>query len=44
MECTALELLKDGERIAGVAAYWRDTGRLVLMRCGAVILATGGAG
>src|ERR671921_2000535 len=23
MECTALELLKDGDRIAGVLAYWR---------------------
>jgi len=44
MECTALQLLKDGERIAGVAAYWRDTGRFVLFRCRAVILATGGAG
>ena len=34
MECTALELLKDGERrIAGVAAYWRETGRFVLFRC-----------
>ncbi len=44
MECTALSLLKDGERIAGVAAYWRDTGRFVLFRAPAVILATGGAG
>ncbi|MDH3627902.1 MAG: fumarate reductase/succinate dehydrogenase flavoprotein subunit [Acidobacteriota bacterium] len=44
MECTALQLLKDGDRIAGIAAYWRETGRLVLFRCKAVILATGGAG
>ncbi len=44
MECTALELVQDGGRIAGVAAYWRDTGRLVLFRAPAVILATGGAG
>jgi succinate dehydrogenase / fumarate reductase, flavoprotein subunit len=44
MECTALTLLKDGDRIAGVAAYWRDTGRFVLFRAPAVILATGGAG
>src|SRR5205814_2359231 len=44
MECTALELLKDGERIAGVLAYWRETGRFVLLRCKAVILATGGGG
>ena len=32
MECAALSLLKDGDRIAGVAAYWRDTGRFVLFR------------
>jgi len=44
MECTSLELLKDGERIAGVAAYWRETGRLVLVRAKAVIMATGGVG
>ena len=44
MECTALELLLEGSRIAGVAAYWRETGRLVVFRCPAVILATGGAG
>ncbi|MEY2932474.1 MAG: hypothetical protein RL033_3223 [Pseudomonadota bacterium] len=44
MECAALSLLKDGDRIAGVAAYWRDTGRFVLFRAPAVILATGGAG
>jgi succinate dehydrogenase / fumarate reductase flavoprotein subunit len=44
MECTALTLLKDGDRIAGVAAYWRDTGRFVVFRAPAVILATGGAG
>jgi succinate dehydrogenase / fumarate reductase, flavoprotein subunit len=44
MECTALELLKDGDRIAGVLAYWRETGRFVIFRCKAVILATGGGG
>jgi succinate dehydrogenase / fumarate reductase, flavoprotein subunit len=44
MECAALALLKDGDRIAGVAAYWRETGRFVLFRCKAVILATGGGG
>ena len=44
MECTALELLKDGERIAGVLAYFRETGRFILVRCRAVILATGGGG
>jgi succinate dehydrogenase / fumarate reductase flavoprotein subunit len=44
MECTALELLKDGDRIAGVLGYWRETGRFVIFRCKAVILATGGGG
>src|SRR4029077_15105757 len=44
MECTALELLLDGARIAGVLAYWRETGRFVVFRCKAVILATGGGG
>jgi succinate dehydrogenase / fumarate reductase flavoprotein subunit len=44
VECTALCLLKDGDRIAGVCAYWRDTGRFVVFRAPAVILATGGAG
>lgn len=44
MECTCLGLLRDGERIAGACAYWRDTGRFVIFRARAVILATGGAG
>lgn len=44
MECTALQLLKDGERIAGVLGYWRETGRFVLFRTKSVILATGGGG
>ena len=44
MECTALEILTDGGKVAGVAAYRRETGRFVLFRCPAVILATGGGG
>jgi succinate dehydrogenase / fumarate reductase, flavoprotein subunit len=43
-ECTAIRLLKDGERIAGVLAYYRETGRFVILRTNAVILATGGCG
>ena len=43
-ECTALQLLKEQDRVAGVAAYWRDSGRFVVFRSKAVILATGGAG
>ena len=44
MECTALELLKDGDRISGALCYWRDTGRFVIFKAKAVIFATGGAG
>src|SRR6187397_181901 len=33
MECTALELLKDGDKIAGVLSYRRETGRFVIFRC-----------
>ena len=44
MECTALEILKDGDRVSGVLAYWRETGRFVVFKSKAVILATGGAG
>jgi succinate dehydrogenase / fumarate reductase flavoprotein subunit len=44
MECTALQLLLDAGRIAGVAGYWRDTGRFVLFRTPTVIMATGGGG
>jgi succinate dehydrogenase / fumarate reductase flavoprotein subunit len=44
MECTALDLLLDDGRIAGVLAYWRETGRLFLLKTKAVILATGGGG
>jgi succinate dehydrogenase / fumarate reductase, flavoprotein subunit len=44
MECTALELLKDGDRIAGVLCYWRETGRFVIFKTKAVILCTGGGG
>src|SRR5580765_205115 len=40
MECTALELLKDGENIAGLIAYWRDSGKFILFKAKAVILAT----
>lgn len=44
MECTALDLLLDGGRVAGLAAYWRETGRFVIFKAKAVILATGGGG
>jgi succinate dehydrogenase / fumarate reductase flavoprotein subunit len=44
MECTALQLLLDGGRIAGVLGYWRESGRFVLFRTRAVVLGTGGGG
>jgi succinate dehydrogenase / fumarate reductase flavoprotein subunit len=44
MECTLRVLLKDGDHIAGGFGYWRETGRFVLFRAKAVVLATGGIG
>jgi succinate dehydrogenase / fumarate reductase flavoprotein subunit len=44
MECTALELILVDGSVCGVLAYWRETGRFVLFRAKAVILATGGGG
>jgi len=44
MECTGLDLLKDGNRVSGLVAIWRDTGRFVIFKAKAVILATGGGG
>src|SRR5882762_4104882 len=41
MECTALQLLLDDGRVAGVLGYWRESGRFVLFRARAVIVATG---
>lgn len=44
MECTVVRLIKDGDRVAGALAYYRDRGRFVVFRAKAVILATGGVG
>jgi succinate dehydrogenase / fumarate reductase flavoprotein subunit len=44
MECTITHLLKDGERISGAFGYWRESGRFVLFKAKAVVLATGGIG
>jgi succinate dehydrogenase / fumarate reductase flavoprotein subunit len=44
MECTIVRLLKDGERIAGALGYWRESGRFVVFRAPAVVIATGGIG
>ncbi len=44
MECTVARLLKDGERISGAVAYRRESGRFIVFRAKAVVLATGGIG
>jgi succinate dehydrogenase / fumarate reductase, flavoprotein subunit len=44
MECTVTRLLKDGDRIAGAFAYWRERGRFVIFKAKSVVLATGGIG
>src|SRR6267142_4081236 len=44
MECTVVRLLKDGDRVVGAFAYYRDRGRFVVFRAKAVVLATGGIG
>jgi len=37
-------LLKDGDRIAGALAYYRERGRFVVFKAKAIVLATGGIG
>jgi succinate dehydrogenase flavoprotein subunit len=44
MECTVTRLLKDGDRVAGAFGYWRESGKFVIFRAPAVVLATGGIG
>ncbi len=47
MECTVFKLFVTGGaggRIAGALGYFRETGRFVLFRAGAIVLATGGIG
>jgi succinate dehydrogenase / fumarate reductase flavoprotein subunit len=44
MECTVNRLLKDGDRVAGAVAYWRQSGKVVVFQAPAVVLATGGIG
>src|SRR4029450_6758773 len=41
MECTISRLLKAGDGISGACASGRETGRLILCRAKAVVLATG---
>ncbi|MEE3218802.1 MAG: FAD-binding protein, partial [Planctomycetota bacterium] len=44
MECTIRAILKDGDRVSGCFGYQRESGRFVIFRGKAVILATGGIG
>jgi succinate dehydrogenase / fumarate reductase, flavoprotein subunit len=44
MEVTVIKLLKADGRIAGALAYRRADGSLILYRCAALVLASGGAG
>ena len=44
MECTVVDLIKDGDRIAGAFAYDRDRGRFKVFESRAIVLATGGIG
>jgi succinate dehydrogenase / fumarate reductase flavoprotein subunit len=44
MECTVTRLLKDGNRIAGAFAYWREQGRFVVLKAKAIVMASGGIG
>jgi succinate dehydrogenase / fumarate reductase flavoprotein subunit len=44
MECKIERLMKDGDRISGAFGYWRNTGKFVLFKAKAVVLATGGIG
>ncbi|HEY3066856.1 MAG TPA: fumarate reductase/succinate dehydrogenase flavoprotein subunit [Methylomirabilota bacterium] len=44
MECKIERLLKDGDRVVGAFGYWRPSGKFVLFKAKAVVLATGGIG
>ncbi|HXU90923.1 MAG TPA: fumarate reductase/succinate dehydrogenase flavoprotein subunit [Methylomirabilota bacterium] len=44
MECTITRLLKDGDRVVGAVGYWRESGKVVVFKAKAVVLATGGIG
>ncbi len=44
MECTVIELLKDGDRVVGAFGYDREKGRFRVFAARAVVLASGGIG
>ncbi len=44
MECTITRLLITDGHVSGALGYWRESGRFVVFRCKAIVLATGGVG
>ncbi len=44
MECTVTKLLVDNGRVVGAFAYWRESGRFVIFKAKAIVIATGGIG
>ena len=44
LECNLQRLLTDAGRISGAFGYWRESGKFILFKCKAVVLATGGGG
>jgi len=44
MECKALKLLKENDVVGGVLCLWKDSGRFMVIKAKAVIMATGGGG
>ena len=44
MECNVQRLLMDGDRVCGAFGYWRESGKFVVFKSKAVVLATGGVG
>src|SRR5512141_3023355 len=44
MECTVIDLFRDGDRISGALAYDRERGRFRIFEANAIVLATGGIG
>src|SRR5687768_8931119 len=44
MECTVIDLFRDGDRVCGALAYDRDRGRFRVFEAKAIVVATGGIG
>ncbi|WP_330287996.1 fumarate reductase/succinate dehydrogenase flavoprotein subunit [Streptomyces sp. NBC_00576] len=43
-ECTVTRVMKNGDRVSGVFAYERETGRFFVLEAPSVVIATGGIG